>query len=131
MFYWKEECETGNAVVDNQHKKLFEIGNSAYELLKNEIYADKYDRIVDIIHELKDYTVYHFQAEEEYMLKSGFKGFFSHKVEHDDFIEKFDHIDYNRIDQGQNDYILEILNFVAEWITQHILVKDKQHSHKI
>ncbi|WP_042356800.1 bacteriohemerythrin [Bacillus rubiinfantis] len=130
MFKWKEEYKTGNTLVDEQHKKLFAIGDSAYELLKNDGYLDKYDKIVDTIQELKDYTVYHFRAEEEYMLKSGFKGFFAHKVEHDDFIEKFENIDYSRIDDGQNEYILGILNFIADWITQHIIVKDQQHSHK-
>ena len=129
MFNWKTEYETGNEKVDNQHKRLFEIGNSAYELLKKDIYLDKYDRILNIINELKDYTTYHFRSEEDYMFKVGFKGFFSHKIEHDDFIKKIDTIDYDRIDNGHNDYILEILNFIADWITKHILVSDMQHSH--
>lgn len=128
MFKWEKEFETGNAIVDEQHKTLFEIGERAFELLKNDLYTDKYDKIIDIIHELKDYTVFHFRAEEEYMLKVGYKGLFSHKMEHDGFIEKFNQIDYNRIDQGQNDYIYDLLNFIADWITEHILIKDRQHS---
>lgn len=128
LFIWKEEFETGNVVVDGQHKKLFNIGNEAYELLKKDFCLDKYDQVVKIINQLRDYTAYHFQEEEEYMLKIGYKGFFAHKVEHDDFIEKINHIDYSLIDQGQDEYILEILNFIAEWITEHILKSDMQHS---
>lgn len=128
MFKWKDEFATGNKKVDQQHQKLFEIGNRAYELLRNDLYLDKYDRIVTIINELKDYTVYHFQSEEDYMLKIKYKGFFAHKMEHDNFIKKINNIDYDRIDEGQNDYILEILSFIADWISEHILVKDKQHS---
>lgn len=130
MFKWKIEYETGTELIDEQHKKLFEIGNRAYELLKNEFYTDKYDRILDIIEELKNYTVFHFSSEEEHMLKMGYKGFFAHKVEHDDFIKKINDIDYNRIDQGQNEYIMEILNFLYKWIDEHILIKDQKHSHK-
>jgi hemerythrin len=130
MLKWKTEYETGVGFIDEQHQKLFEIGNRAYELLGNDFFIDKYDRIVDIIEELKSYTLFHFSSEEEYLIKSGYKGFFAHKIEHDDFIKKFDEIDLNRIDQGQNEYIIELLNFISSWISEHILKKDQQHSHK-
>jgi hemerythrin len=130
MLIWKEEYETGIGFIDEQHQKLFEIGNRAYELFQNKIYMDKYDKIIDIIHELKDYTVFHFRAEEQFLLKGDYKGFFAHKVEHDDFIKKLEDIDYNRIDQGQNEYIVELLNFVYDWIKEHILVTDMKFSKK-
>lgn len=130
MLKWKEEYETGVAFIDEQHQKLFEIANSAYELFKNDFVSDKYDKILDIIQELKNYTVFHFKSEEDYLIETGYKGFFAHKVEHDDFIKKFDEIDAARIDDGQNKYIIELLNFLSDWISNHILVKDQQHSHR-
>lgn len=130
MFNWKSEYETGVVFIDEQHKKLIEIGNRAYELLSNNFYVDKYDRILDIIEELKSYTVFHFNSEEEYLLKSGFKGFLSHKVEHDEFIKKFNDIDFNHIDVSQDEYIMGIMAFIYKWIDEHILIKDQQHSHK-
>jgi hemerythrin len=131
MFKWKEEYEVGVDFVDDQHKKLFEIANRAYELMKNELYIDKYNRIIEIIHELKEYTAYHFTEEEQYMIKNGYRKFLSHKVEHDDFINKFNGINYERIDDGQDEYILELLNFIYEWIKEHILIKDKHYSKNI
>lgn len=128
MFKWKSEYEVGVAEIDEQHKKLFEIANRAYELLNNNLYLDKYDKIVHIIEELRDYTVFHFKSEEEYMLRIGYRKFLSHKVEHQDFVKKFDSIDYSRIDNGQNEYIMELLNFIYKWIDEHILIKDKDHS---
>jgi hemerythrin len=130
MFNWKVQYETGVAFIDEQHQKLFEIGNRAYELLKNSFVTDKYDRILDIVQELKEYTVFHFSSEEEYLLETGYKGFFAHKVEHDDFIKKFNDIDLTRIDNRQDAYIMELMNFLSDWITEHILIKDQQHSHK-
>lgn len=129
MFKWKSEYETGIEKSDEQHKKLFEIANRAYELLTNDLYLDKYDKIIHIIEELKDYTVFHFTEEEEYMLSISYKKFFSHKVEHENFIKKFNDIDYNRIDDGQNKYIMELLEFIYRWIDGHILIKDKEYSH--
>lgn len=130
MFNWKEDYETGVAFIDEQHQKLFEIGNRAFELCRNDFVVDKYDRIMDIIQELKDYTLFHFASEEEYLFKIGYKGFFAHKVEHDDFIKKFDNINLKQIDNGQDSYIIELMNFLSDWISEHILVKDQQHSHK-
>jgi len=46
------------------YRKLFEIGGRAYSLIKNTFISDKYDKILDIINELVDYTVYHFKREE-------------------------------------------------------------------
>lgn len=128
MFEWKEEYSVGIQSIDEQHKKLFEIGNRAYELLKNNIYIDKYDKIIHIIEELKEYTVFHFTYEEKYLLENGYRKFFSHKVEHENFIQKFREIEYNRIDDGQNEYIMELLQFIFKWIDEHILIKDKEYS---
>jgi hemerythrin len=70
MFEWRKNYETGIEELDKQHQRLFEIANNAYGLLKNEYRTDKYDDIVEIIKELKDYTTYHFTDEEKYMVES-------------------------------------------------------------
>jgi len=125
MISWKEEYRIGVDSIDEQHMKLLEIADSAYELLQNELITDKYDKIVEIIDELKDYTVYHFRSEEAYMTAIGYKKLLSQKVDHDDFIEKMNDIDLNKVDNGQNEYLCGILAFVIEWIDSHILKKDK------
>ena len=125
MIKWKGDYNIGVDLIDEQHQKLFEIANRAYELLENKFCIDKYDKIVQIIEELKNYTIYHFKSEEEYMLSIGYKRFLSQKVEHDDFIKKFKDIDLNIIDENQDKYIIETLEFVINWITNHILSKDK------
>lgn len=130
MFEWKKEYETKVEQIDEQHKKLFEIGNRLYKLIKNDMVMDKYDKIMDIIAELKNYTVFHFQFEENYMVEIGYKKFLSHKVQHDDFIKKFNDIDFKKIDNSQDKYMLELLNFIYEWIDGHILGTDMQYVQK-
>jgi hemerythrin len=127
MFQWEEKYEMGIDFIDLQHKMLFNIANKAYELMKNYIYLDKYDRITNIINEFKAYTVYHFSAEEEYLKVIDYKDFKKHKAEHDNFIEKFNSIDFRYMDQRQDQYILNILEFIYKWINNHILVEDKQY----
>jgi len=125
MFEWKEEYVIGIDNIDEQHKKIFEIAGRAYSLLKNDFYVDKYDKIVGILGELRDYTIYHFKFEEEYMLKTGYKRYFSQKVEHDDFTAKIKSFNLEKIDKDQDAYIMEIIEFITEWLVGHILVKDK------
>lgn len=125
MKYWNEKYRIGVEEIDTQHKKLFEIAGKIYELLVNEFYSDKYDKIIELVQELKDYTVYHFKYEEEYQQKIGYKKFFTHKVEHDDFIEKINEVDLTDIDEDHDQYLVDILEFVVKWIDEHILEKDK------
>jgi hemerythrin len=125
MIKWKDEYSIGVDSIDVQHKELFEIANRSYDLLKNQLIMDKYEKIIEIIDELKNYTVYHFQSEENYMQKIGYKKFLSQKVAHNDFLEKMDNIDVEQIDDGQNEYLIGILDFVSEWLVEHILKEDK------
>lgn len=126
MFEWKEEYAIGIEKIDEQHKKIFEIAGRAYSLLKNDFYLDKYDKIVEILGELRDYTIFHFESEEKYMLEIGYKRFFSQKVEHDAFVEKIKNVDLDKIDENQDAYIMEIIELITGWLTEHILIKDKQ-----
>ncbi|SMD09225.1 bacteriohemerythrin [Sporomusa malonica] len=125
MVLWKDVYELGIPLIDQQHKKLFEIANEIDTLLNNELITDKYDPIVAIIEELRDYTKEHFAAEEAHMLATKYPKFLSHKVLHNDFIDKMNSIDYAQIDNEQNAYLKEILKFVISWLVDHILKEDK------
>ena len=126
MISWRDEFALGVPEIDEQHKKLFAIANRAYEVLKNELLVDKYDQIVAIFNELKDYTVYHFTFEENYMKSIGYRKFLSQKVQHDDFIERINETDLRQIDENQEQYLIETLEFVVAWIEKHILGVDKK-----
>lgn len=130
MITWKDDYKIGIDLIDEQHQKLFEITSRAYGLLKNNFRMDKYDQIVEIIEELKEYTAYHFKTEEDYMQSIGYKRFFSQKVQHTDFIKKINEIDLKKVDDKQGEHLLDILDFVVNWIEKHILGQDKLISSK-
>ncbi len=125
MYEMKEEYYTGIEFIDQEHAKLFSICNEAYELLTNDFISDKYDYILRVLQELKNYTKYHFQHEEEYMISIGYKRLLSQKVDHDDFIEKLGGFDMDSIDENQKTSLLELLDFLNEWLVSHIYKKDK------
>jgi len=124
MFEMKEKYKTHNSKIDNEHEKLFEIGEKAYQLLIDKYDLDKYDKIIGVIEELKAYTVYHFKAEEEYMMSINYKRLFTQKMDHSFFIKKMEEVNLNEIDQNQDEAIMGILTFLNEWLVNHILEKD-------
>ena len=103
MYEMKPEYYTGIAQIDEEHKKLFEIADEAYELYKNEFIPDKYDHIAKILNELRDYTKIHFQHEEEYMKSINYKGMFMQKVQHDQFCQKLDELDLEHLDENSEE----------------------------
>lgn len=125
MYEMKPEYYTGIKFIDDEHTKLFSIANECYDLLTNQFLPDKYDYIMNIINELKDYTRYHFQHEEEYMDRIGYKRILSQKVAHQDFIDKILEVDSSNIDENQKESLLELLGFLNEWLVEHILKQDK------
>lgn len=124
MIQWKDDYKIGIDQIDEQHIKLFEIANRAYDVLTKEIVINKYDKVIDIIEELKDYTSYHFKTEENYMLNIGYKRFLSQKVVHDEFIKKIYEIKLDEINENDDKQLLDILDFVVNWISEHILGAD-------
>ena len=129
MYEFKEEYKTGIEFIDEQHKMLFNIADRGYLLLKDDFTIDKYDKLVALIHELKDYTAFHFNAEEKYMESINYKRMFTQKTEHALFIKKLDDKDLKDIDENQDDAIQNILQFLNDWLTEHILGNDKLIGH--
>ena len=125
MYEMKEEYKIGVEQIDEQHKKLFELADQAYRLLKDDFSLDKYDKIVDIINELKEYTIFHFKSEEEYMESINYKKLFTQKIEHEKFIKAIEGVDLRHIDENQDESLVKILNYLNDWLTEHILKNDK------
>jgi len=125
MYEMKEEYKIGVELIDEQHKKLFELANKAYILLKDDFSLDKYDKIVHILEELKDYTIFHFKSEEEYMESIEYKRLFTQKIEHEKFIKTLEETNYRDIDENQDESLVKILNFLNDWLIEHILKTDK------
>ena len=125
MYKMKEEYKIGVEYIDEQHNKLFELANQAYLVLKDDYSLDKYDKIVNIVEELAEYAVFHFKSEEEYMESINYKGLAAQRIEHEKFVKTIDETDLRHIDENQDEGLRKILNFLNDWLTEHILKSDK------
>lgn len=129
MFEWKDNYSLGIKDIDDQHKKLLKIGMGLYELMasKEIRQSDRYDEIIDMIHELKEYTVYHFNYEEQKLEKCNYSDLDKHILEHQNFIDKIDEVEDEDVDSFQNKVALELIDYIAKWIVNHILVTDRKY----
>jgi hemerythrin len=127
LFAWRNSFSTNVQDIDDQHKKLFEIGGRLYDIAAAKDGYDHYDEITEVLDELKAYTIYHFGFEEEMMREQGYQNYDIHKIEHDFFIKKIKKLENKDLDENQDESVMEMIKFVADWITSHILKTDLQY----
>jgi hemerythrin len=95
--------------------------------LLNKIYDEHkagipFTHLQSIIIELTDYAKYHFSYEEELMIAAAFSGFAAHKEEHDVFCARI--IEFQKDFKLGIDVSIEIISFLNNWISFHILKTD-------
>jgi hemerythrin-like metal-binding protein len=131
-FTWDNKFNTGVEVVDTQHHKLVDLINqlgaiSAHQTSIAELGA--------ILTELGNYTVYHFNTEEDLMKK--FKVDATHQLAH---IKAHQHFTAQvtvaaKILLGGNDVnnqlIVPLLKYLTNWLVQHILGSDTRMGQEI
>lgn len=128
-FAFTDKYKTGIALVDKEHRRLFEIIRETNELIQNDLLHDKYDEIMRLLAELKDYTQFHFEDEEMLMEKMHYPGLAAQKRAHTAFVERLVEIDLSELDAMDNNqqaFLMELIQFLLGWLSNHILGMDKQ-----
>lgn len=128
MYEMKPEYYIGIEMIDEEHKQLFQYADEAYELLHDEFTPDKYDKMDMILQNLRDYTAKHFADEEAYMESIHYNKIFTQKIQHQEFVQKLDEfMDHHKEEvEDQDKQIMDILEFLTEWLVNHILHVDGQ-----
>ncbi|EKU70986.1 bacteriohemerythrin [Selenomonas sp. F0473] len=119
-YEFTDDYLTGIDSIDAEHRRLFDLTNECYELVMEDAAEDKYDKIVELLNELRAYAATHFANEEAYMEKINYDKRFSERYQHLRFIQKLDSLALDDIDENQQEELLKILDFLARWLTGHI-----------
>lgn len=128
-FAFTDNYRTGIELVDNEHQRLFEIIREANDLIYAELLHDKFDEIMRILAELKDYTEVHFQDEEQYMESINYPDLEPQRQAHAAFIDRLVDINLSQlddIDDNQQEYLKDLIDFLLGWLSNHILKMDKK-----
>jgi len=122
---FNDTFKTGIPLIDEEHKTLFDIIGKIHTTIETELVHDKFDAILDILDELKDYTRVHFADEEKYMREIGYDGLAKQEILHQKFIDKLNELDLDDVDDNQEAYLYSFLEFLQNWLVSHILKVDK------
>ncbi len=123
MIKWDEKYSVGISIIDEEHKKLFEILNKAFFANRHN---DNPKEIREILREMSKYARRHFATEEAYMKKFNLPEYHDHKEEHRDFIAEIIAYDAKML-KGDNQIASEIIKYLKWWLVNHIQVTDKKY----
>ncbi len=120
---WDIKMSVGDGTMDNDHRILIDLINQLARA------HDREDGIVMefVVDELYNYTVRHFQREEEYLRLGGYPHLQAHQALHRTFAEQvvgIRHQFFRNFDPALVDNLTDVL---ARWLQKHILGADKEY----
>lgn len=121
---WNENLSVNVKGLDNQHKKLVGTINELHDAMKD---GQSNKVLSKILFDLVAYTKTHFKSEEELFEKYHYPDKIKHKKEHDDFVNKVGQF-MNEFNNGKKNISIEVMNFLNNWLLNHIKVSDKAYS---
>lgn len=127
LIVWDSKFETGIKFIDDEHKTLVELCNSAYKLILSNKDKDSWHDVVrSTIKECADYCKKHFSDEERLMKVINYGNFEAHKKRHEEFIIKV--VDTSKgFDSMTVADAIKFIKFLYDWILAHIAHEDTQY----
>lgn len=122
LITWNNALSTGIGEQDTQHKKLIDLINQLNDAMQAGKGADVLGKVLS---ELVNYTVYHFGYEEKLMAQHKYEETPAHKAEHAKFVQTAGDFK-KKFDAGNAVVSTEIMNFLRDWLTTHIMKTDKK-----
>ncbi len=118
------DLKTGINNIDGQHKELINRINGVIDASEGNIDKGEIDSLVRY---LGGFIIYHFKAEEEYMLKYEYPDYDTMKTEHMKFLKNFTSLKRLCEEEESLEVImLAIKNQVIHWLEKHIINYDKK-----
>ena len=118
---WNISFEVGHPLIDSDHEELFKNVNEFMAAVRCNAGQGATKKA---LHRARSYAEYHFEHEEQIMMRERYNGLGAHKILHADFISAIstysDRFIQSHVDA--NDFLFYLRN----WIENHILVYDRQ-----
>ncbi|MDR0569551.1 MAG: bacteriohemerythrin [Spirochaetaceae bacterium] len=122
---WKDEYSVKIPLIDEQHRELIKLTNNLYEAcIEGSDAAQEYFK--EVIRKTLEYVKFHFSAEERLLTNAKYPDLAVHKRQHESFVKKITE-DAQKYEKGQAVAYVYV-NYLKEWILNHIAVHDKAYS---
>jgi len=118
---WTQDLETGIHVIDVQHRRIVDYINE----LDHASQTANADEVKHVLDELVDYTVTHFQFEEELQERANYPFLKAHKKVHEIFKRRISTF-LERANKGEN-IVPELMSMLRIWLSSHIKGDDSDY----
>lgn len=123
-FMWEESYKIGVKLIDKQHKELFRMVDELMKAVEQNASGIDLKLIIGF---LKEYVVYHFNAEEDYQQSISYCDMERHKELHNRFAKTVLEYEKRLI---ASDYDIEVVRELGEmltaWLISHIANIDQK-----
>lgn len=130
-FDWDNSMNVGIDLIDEQHRELFRIAREIEQLVITKCIDVEFQKLLDIVCELREYVSYHFYHEEQIMTQYQYSNFASHKKLHDNFTDSIIDINLKKLKQNPYKELVFLKDLLQNWVFSHILIEDKKMADEI
>ena len=122
---WTQNMSVGIQSIDADHQILVSMVNRLADAIKT---ARGKETVSSILDALLDYTTYHFGREEVLMQACGYPDLDAHRHTHKVLRTQVAHIRERYRGNPETIYDREVLGFLKNWLTSHIMGRDKLYA---
>ncbi len=119
-----DSLKVDNKLIDQEHAVLIEYINLLQKAIENE---SSVKIVGQVLEGLTEYTKTHFFVEEEMMKAFVYPDVDKHKAAHEGFKDKLAKL-IDNYQKGDTEISTSALEFLKNWLTEHILKIDKKLS---
>lgn len=121
-YAWTKDLETGNLMIDSQHKELIHAINALLEACSKGQGRSEIEKTLKF---LNDYVIKHFSDEQQLQLKYNYPDYENHKKYHEGFKKVVQDI-LNEYKQGGATIplVAKTNSSIAGWLINHIKKED-------
>lgn len=119
---WDPDLETGNELIDTQHKQLFRLVNELHDAILKSAAGPL---LADVLSQLILYTATHFKDEEDFWRKNNYPYLDEHIREHNRLTDEALEIERKFL-KGELVLSLNLSQFLKDWLKHHIKGEDKK-----
>lgn len=121
---WNQDLSVGIQEFDDHHRKLIALINELHGAMSR---GEGTAHLLSVLKKLMDYTQYHFGAEEKQFAEKNYPNREEHEKQHEELLTQAAEL-YNQMEGGKVVLSREVLDFLQNWVLNHIMKSDKLYT---
>jgi hemerythrin-like metal-binding protein len=124
LIKWDDSYSVHIKKIDEQHQILVRLVNELHDAMAK---GAARNVLSEVLNSLVSYTVIHFKAEEDLFAEYQYAETDKHTAEHNKLTQQVKEFQ-EKFHQGKSSITYELMNFLSDWLINHILGSDKKYA---